>query len=146
MEWWMWVLLGVALLAVEIVTPGGLFALFFGISALLLAALAGAGLGPAWLQWLLFAAVGVVLLAALRRRLRRPLDRHHAPMDALVGEVAFPLEDLGPGATGRAELRGVPWTATNDSEVALARGQRCRVARVADIGIFIRPEEKGARP
>ncbi len=146
MDWWMWVLLGVVLLAVEIVTPGGLFALFFGISALLLAALAGVGLGPAWLQWLLFAAVGVLLLVVLRRRLREQLDRHHAVVDALVGEVAFPLEDLGPGATGRAELRGVPWTATNEGRVALARGQRCRVARVADLRIFLRPEEKGAEP
>ena len=46
MIWWMWVLLGVVLLVVEMVTPGGLFALFFGVSALLVAGMAALGLGP----------------------------------------------------------------------------------------------------
>jgi len=146
MVWWMWVLFGVTLLVVEIVTSGGLFALFFGVSALVLAALSGAGLGPAWVQWLLFAALGVVLLLALRRRVARQLRRPNTPMDGLVGEAAFPLEDLLPGATGKAELRGVPWTATNASRVPLTRGQRCRVDRVADIRIFIRPEGEGDHP
>ena len=137
----MWILLGVTLLAVEIVTSGALFALFFGASALVVSALSGAGLGPAWVQWLVFAALGVALLVALRRRVAEGLRRHHLPVDGLVGEAAFPLEDLAPGATGKAELRGVPWTATNASESALARGQRCRVARVSNISLFIVPEE-----
>ncbi|HVP66716.1 MAG TPA: NfeD family protein [Anaeromyxobacteraceae bacterium] len=141
MEWWMWVLFGVALLAVELGTPGGLFALFFGAAALAVAALAGAGLGPAWLQWLVFAALGVLLVAFLRRPVAERMRRRGAPVDALVGEAVFPLEDLAPGATGKAELRGVPWTATNASDAPLARGQRCQVARVANIHIFIVPEE-----
>ena len=139
MTWWLWILLGVALLVVEIATPGGLFALFFGLSAVAVGGLSALGVGPAWVQWLVFAALGVTLLAALRRRLATLL-RREPPVDALVGEVAFPLEDLAPGATGRAELRGSPWTATNASPVALARGQRCRVARVADLVIHVLPE------
>jgi len=31
MAWWLWSVLGIALLILEIVTPGGLFALFFGL-------------------------------------------------------------------------------------------------------------------
>ena len=34
MAWWTWILFGLALLVVEMLTPGGLFALFFGLSAL----------------------------------------------------------------------------------------------------------------
>ena len=30
MDWWLWVLLGLGLLALEMATPGGFFALFFG--------------------------------------------------------------------------------------------------------------------
>ena len=70
MSWWMWVLLGVVLLAVEIVTPGGLFALFFGASAILVGGLVALGVEARWLQWLLFAGLGVLLVVALRRRLR----------------------------------------------------------------------------
>lgn len=139
MSWWMWVLLGVGLLAIEIVTPGGLFALFFGVSAILVAGLVAVGVEAAWLQWLLFAGLGVVLLVALRRRLRSRGSGDPA-VDGLVGELAVPQEDLAPGATGRADLRGAPWTAINDGGTALRAGQRCRVSRAENLTIFIRPE------
>ncbi len=139
MIWWMWVLLGVVLLVVEIVTPGGLFALFFGASAILVGGLSALGLQARWLQWLLFAGIGVVLVGLLRRRLKA--RRAGGPeVDGLAGELAIPQEDLAPGATGRADLRGAPWTATNDSGVPLSRGQRCRVSRADNLTIFIRPE------
>ena len=32
-------------------------------------------------------------------------------MDSMAGESAIPLEDLVPGGTGKAELRGTTWTA-----------------------------------
>jgi inner membrane protein len=140
MEWWIWILLGLGLLVVEMVTPGGLFALFFGFSALLVAGLSALGLGPAWLQWLLFAAVGVALLLLLRRRLHARLAMRNIPVDTLVGEIAIPLEDLPPGATGRAELRGSSWTARNAGGAPLARGRRCQVEKVEGLTIWIRPE------
>jgi membrane protein implicated in regulation of membrane protease activity len=140
MEWWIWILLGLGLLVVEMVTPGGLFALFFGFSALLVAALSALGLGPAWLQWLVFAALGVVLLLLLRRRLQARLETRNIPVDSLVGEVAIPLEDLPPGATGRAEMRGTSWTARNAGDAPLSRGRRCQVEKIEGLTIWIRPE------
>lgn len=139
MIWWMWILLGVVLLAIEILTPGGLFALFFGVSAILVGGLSELGLEARWLQWLLFAGIGVILVGLLRRRLKA--RRGSGPeVDGLAGELAIPQEDLAPGATGRADLRGAPWTAINDSGVALREGQRCRVARAENLTLFIRPE------
>jgi membrane protein implicated in regulation of membrane protease activity len=139
MSWWMWVLLGVVLLAVEIVTPGGLFALFFGASAILVGGLVALGVEARWLQWLLFAGLGVVLVGALRRRLR-PRMAGDPAVDGLVGELAIPQEDLAPGATGRADLRGAPWTAINDGGTTLRGGQRCRVSRAENLTIYIRAE------
>jgi len=139
MTWWMWMLFGVGLLVLEIVTPGGLFALFFGLSAILVAGLVAAGLEPQWLQWVVFAVVGVGLLALLRRRVQERLGKG-PHVSGLVGEVAFPREDLAPGATGTADLRGAPWTATNASPSLLTRGQRCRVSKVNALTIFIQPE------
>ena len=43
MPWWSWMLFGAALLAVEMMLPGSFFVLFFGIGALLVGALSGAG-------------------------------------------------------------------------------------------------------
>jgi membrane protein implicated in regulation of membrane protease activity len=139
MSWWMWVLLGVVLLVVEIVTPGGLFALFFGASAILVGGLVALGVEARWLQWLLFAGLGVVLVVALRRRLRARASGDPA-VDGLVGELAIPQADIAPGATGRADLRGAPWTAINDTGAVLRGGQRCRVSRAENLTIFIRPE------
>jgi membrane protein implicated in regulation of membrane protease activity len=140
MEWWLWILLGLGLLVVEMVTPGGLFALFFGLSALLVAGLSAVGLGPAWLHWLLFAGLGVLGVVLLRERLRDRLDTRRIPVDTLVGEVAIPLEDLAADATGKAELRGTSWTARNACGALLTRGQRCKVERVEGLTLWIRPE------
>ena len=41
------------------------------------------------------------------------LDKPGRDVDSLVGEVAMPLEDIVPGAVGRAELRGTVWSARN---------------------------------
>jgi membrane protein implicated in regulation of membrane protease activity len=141
--WWAWALVGLALLGVEVFTPGGFFVLFFGVGALLVALLAGLGVaGPPWAQWLIFSAVSVVSLLLFRSRLLKRFG-HGEPgriLDTLEDEVATPLEDLAPGAVGKAELRGAPWTARNADERLLARGQRCRVSRVEGLTLHLRAE------
>jgi hypothetical protein len=59
-------------------------------------------------------------------------------MDTLEGELAIPMDDLAPGAVGKAELRGTSWTAQNADDRPLAKGQRCRVVRVEGLTLFIR--------
>src|SRR6266852_4206202 len=117
MTWWLWLLLGLALLASEVFTPGAFFVFFFGLSALAvgLAARLG-GDTPGWFQWFLFSLLSVLSVAFLRGPLLRrimPVRREGLAVDSLVGEVAVPLEDLAPGAVGKAELRGSAWTAKN---------------------------------
>ena len=141
MAWWLWTILGIALLIVEVVTPGGLFALFFGIAAVLVGALEVIGVaGPPWFQWVLFAALSLVLLTVVRRRMRGALAAKGGPVDDLVGETAILLDDLPPRGVGRAELRGTSWQARSSADAQLARGQRCRVERVEGLTLWIRPE------
>ena len=141
MPWWVWLLAGIALLAWELFTPGGFYVMFFGIGALVVGALVafGAG-GPPWLQWLVFSAISVASLLLFRGRVLARFDTgaRSAPMDTLEGELAIPMEDLAPGAVGKAELRGTSWTAQNADDRPLARGQRCRVVRVEGLTLFIR--------
>ncbi len=102
MTWWIWVLAGVALLIVVIVTPGGLFALFFGAGALCVAALAAVGAGPV-VQWITFPLVSVILLLALRRRLQERLASAPPPaIDSLVGQEVLLLQDVPAGGEGKA--------------------------------------------
>lgn len=141
LNWWLWVLLGLALLGVELFTPGGFYLLFFGMAALVVGILAAVSLaGPLWLQVLLFTALAVAGIAMLRRMLvvRFSHSVSLRDVDSLVGEVAVAFEDLAPGALGRVELRGTPWSARNSGGVPVARGQRCTVERVEGLTLWVR--------
>lgn len=137
MSWWLWILVGIALLVVEVSTPGGLFALFFGVGALLVAPLAALGAGETT-QWLAFSVLSLVGLAALRGPLLRRLERSPAKAPELVGEEATLLEDLPAGGQGRAELRGTTWTAKAASGIPLKKGQRCLVERIDGLTLWLR--------
>ncbi len=140
MAWWLWILLGVALLVIELATPGGLFALFFGVGALFVAPLAFLGVDHA-AQWYAFTGVSLVLLATLRRTLQDRLYRRVGPpVDTLVGEEAVLLGDLPAGGEAKAELRGSPWNARAAGGVAMKAGQRARVERVDGLVLYLRAE------
>lgn len=140
MTWWIWVLLGLALLAVEAATYTiGIG--FFGIGAILVGFLVAIGLGgPLWMQWLMFTVVSLLTLAAFRQPIVRRLrgDHHPVVVDTLHGEIAVALEEIPRDQVGRAELRGAPWSARNIGEQPIARGQRCQVERVEGLLLFIR--------
>jgi membrane protein implicated in regulation of membrane protease activity len=141
MEWWIWFLAGLALLGVELFTPGGFYLLFFGLAAFGVGILDAAGLVVAlWVQVLLFAIFSVVGILLLRRtlvvRFGRSLPARE--IDSLVGEDAMALTDLDPGALGRVELRGTAWSARNTGSVPLARGRRCTVERVDGLTLWVR--------
>lgn len=143
MVWWLWMLLGIALLAVEMASPGGLFALFFGLSALLVGVLTGLGVaGPTWVQWLLFSGLSIADLILLRGPLKGRLDLKGSqrPVDSLVGESAVVLEEVPAEGVGKVELRGTSWSARSQGAVPLARGQRCRVESVEGLTLWLRPE------
>jgi len=142
MDWWLWILLGLTLLVLEILTPGGFFVLFFGIAALIVGATVGLGAGgPGWFQGVLFSALSILSLLFFRGPLLARFNSHEhktSTVDTLVGEVAVLLEDLPPGAVGKAELRGSAWNAQSEEERHLGKGQRCRVQRVEGLTLWVR--------
>ncbi|TKB55103.1 MAG: NfeD family protein [Nitrospira sp.] len=144
MIWWYWMLLGLVLLGIEMVTPGGFYILFFGLAALIVGSLAGLEIAQAeWLQWLLFSGLAILsllifrgpLLASLKKR-----DKDLPAVDTLAGESAVPREDLAVSGTGKAELRGTTWTAHNAGPTPLTKGQRCKVERIEGLTIWISAE------
>ena len=144
MTWWPWAFLGLFLLGSEIVTPGGFYMLFFGIGALVVGALVGLGMiHSEWMSWLLFSVFSVASLVILRPPLRRLMtaDRGNvSSVDTMGGETAIVLDDLPPGATGKAECRGSTWNAHNAGDKPLLKGQRSLVDRVDGITLWIKPE------
>ena len=141
MAWWLWLLLGLVLAALELASTGGFYLVFFGVSAMFIGLMGAIGLGgPPWLQWLVFTILSVILLLAFRRPILRMMNVDTGPVDSLVGQVATVLDGMAPGAIGRAELRGSTWVARNLHSAELARGQRCRVERVDGLQLCLLPE------
>ncbi len=144
MLWWYWMLLGLVLVAIEMMTPGGFYLLFFGLSALIIGTLVGVEMVDVdWLQWLLFSGLAVSFLLVGRKPLVALVKRKASDMpdlDSMAGELAIPLEPLGIGETGRAELRGTTWTAKNVGPTPLAKGQRGKVTHVEGLTLWITTE------
>lgn len=143
MAWWHWAAIGLVLVGLEMAGPGGFYIIFFGVGALFVALLNLIGLGgPLWVQWLLFSVFSIGCLLVFRNPLLRRLRATEpAPkVDSLVGDLAVPVDDIAPGAVGRAELRGAVWSARNVDVVPLVKGQRCTVQRVEGLLISIRAE------
>ena len=143
MEWWLWLVLGVLLLAIELFTPGGFYLLFFGIGAVatgvaaLLPLPVGVALPAQIAIFLIVSLAGLVLfrnaLAARFSRRGRARD-----VDSLSQSEAVVLADIAPGAIGKVELRGANWSARNTGPYTLARGQRCLVERVDGLTLSVR--------
>ena len=139
MAWWVWVLAGVLLLAVEFATTTmhvGLFA----VGAFVVAILVGFGVDlPLWGQLLVFTGVSVVTFLFVRpilmRRLRLHEEKH---VDTLIGEQAVTLDEIAPDGIGKAEMRGTTWNARNVGETGLTRGQRCVVAAVEGLVLHVK--------
>jgi len=143
MPWWVWVLVGLGLLAAEMAAPGGFFAIFFGLAAILVGVLAALGVsGPPWLEWLLFSSFSVLGIAFFRRPLMRRFNLVGSgkTVDRMEREVAVVLEDVAPGGAGKAEMRGTSWTARTAGSATLPKGQRCRIERIEGLTLWLVPE------
>lgn len=143
MTWWMWLLAGLSLMLLEMLTPGGFYLLFFGCGAAVVGLLVAAGIaGPAWTQILLFCGVSVVALLLFRRPLVEKMHRpqHDRDVDSLVGETAVPLDRIDAGSMGKVELRGTVWSAKNAGATAIESKQRCRVKRVDGLTLWVQAE------
>jgi hypothetical protein len=141
--WWVWVLGGLVLFALEITTPGGFFAVFFGAGAVLVGAAKALGWsGPAWAEWLVFTILSVASLAVFRKPLMRRFDLVPGkPVDRLEGEEAVVQEEVPPGGVGKAQMRGSSWSARTAGAQALRPGERCRVERVEGLTLWLRSEQ-----
>ena len=144
MIWWLWLFLGLILLGIEVMTPGGFYILFFGLSALVVGALTGFDVVQSeWAQWLLFSLLSIGSLLVFRNPLRRLTHVDASKddrVDSLIGESALVLDGLAPGEQGKAELRGTVWNAKNSGAVPLSKGQRAKVAKIEGLTLWIEGE------
>jgi membrane protein implicated in regulation of membrane protease activity len=144
--WWHWLALGLILIALELAASGGFYIIFFGVAAVVIAALSLMGAaGPVWVQLLLFSILSIVSLLFFRNPMLRwmKLDKGGNDVDSLVGETAIVTQSIAAGEIGRVELRGTSWSARNRGSETLTTGRRCIVVGVDRLMLII--EAEGAR-
>jgi membrane protein implicated in regulation of membrane protease activity len=139
MTWWIWVLIGFALLAIEFASTT-LHVAFFGLGGLFVALLVGLGWhGPLWAQLLVFTTFSLVALLLIRPPLMRKLKMNESKdVDTLIGENAIAMDDIAVHGFGKAEMRGSSWNAQNVGTATLTKGQRCTVESVEGLVIRVR--------
>lgn len=136
------IVLGVALMVVEVVQPsfgalgiGGLVALVAGSLILFDTDIPGFGVPGRLIAGIAIASgvgfMAILLLAARARR--RPVV---TGLEELMAEPAFALDDFQ--GRGRVHIRGETWTA--DSDVPVQRGQTLRVLGIDGLVLRVAPQ------
>ena len=140
-QWGGWLIIGLILLILEVSAPA-FVALFFGLSALLVALLCwlvGPDLRP-WVACLLFVGLAVVLLLGLRGLFKKMFVGKKSPVqDGLssdvVGQRAVVTVRIQPGQSGKVELRGANWQA--EATETLEPGAQVRVVKQESIRLTV---------
>jgi membrane protein implicated in regulation of membrane protease activity len=141
MDWWIWIIGGVVLCLMELLTPGVFFLLFFGTGAIVVGILTWIGLlETAWVQMLLLSIFSLGALVLFRRTLLNKLTNEESEghVTTIKDEVGTALEDIPPGGTGQVEMRGTGWSAHNEGDEPIEKDQQCTVERVEGISLRVR--------
>ena len=133
-----WLVLLVIFLLAEAATVT-LVSLWFAAGSL--AAMAVSLMGaPLWLQILVFLAVSVLLLAALRPLVRRYLKPRISKtnVDSVIGSQGFVTEAIDNlAACGQVKLGSMYWTARSTSGEPIPIGTRVRADRIEGVKVFV---------
>jgi len=143
MPWWLWGIVGIALIAMETHWTRNFTLFCVGASAIIVGVMAGLTNTELWLQWLAFGVLATGTLLWMRDWLATMLlarGDDERELGNVVGQIAVPMDDLPALGFGRAEMRGTTWNVHNATGSAIVRGQRCRVSDVKDLTLWISPE------
>lgn len=118
-----------------------LVSLWFIAGALVsfIAALVGA---PLWLQVLLFFAVSIVLLAALRPLVKKYVTPRvtRTNADSLVGQEAVVTETIDNlNAQGQVKVNGMYWTARSTDSTLISQGATVVIRSIQGVKVLVDP-------
>lgn len=139
MAWWIWVLLGLFLLAMEFFAST-MHSAFFAAGAFFVALLVSLNIaGPLWAQLLTFTVFSLATLLLIRPYVVKKLRLSETKVvDTMIGEQATAIDELPVAGFGKAEMRGSTWNARNVGEAPLPRGARCVVEKVEGLTLHVR--------
>lgn len=141
MPWWGWMIFGAFLLGSELLgVEAGFYLVLIGVAAALtgLIEVAGLELAP-WVQWIVFAVLGLVLMVFFRKKLYEKLRGGGVGYDAgPTGDYVEIQETLKPGEKGRIAYRGSNWTVFNAGSEVVEKGTSVRISSVDGLTLNIK--------
>jgi membrane protein implicated in regulation of membrane protease activity len=143
--WIIWLVIGALLIAGEVLTTGFVL-LWFGVGALVAAALALLGVESVAVQVIVFLAVSSLLVLASRTIFERfllrssPAGQLKTGVEMMIGQVGMVVEaSRGAMHEGAVKLSGSVWTAFPvEGEEPLIVGEPVRVERIEGNAIYVR--------
>ena len=136
--WWIWVVSGLSLMALEAFLPSGFYLFFLGLAAVGTGTLTWLGI----LSTLFYQGIAALICMGVVLAVRNPVVARlklapQTDVDSLIGETATAVEPIPPRSVDRVELRGTTWTGRNTGDAEIPKGAKCRVDRVDGLTLEI---------
>lgn len=132
MTWWIWLIIAVVLLIIEIMTLDLVLLMLSG-GAIAAAVAAGFGVESVLVQVIIWAVVSILLLVFVRRwavaRLHLQKDGSETNAARYVGQSGVAVTAVD-GASGRIKFNGEVWTARTVTGAVIAEGTQVTVVQI----------------
>ncbi len=133
----LWIILGVALLIIEIFTVT-FFAIFFGIGALLTGLLVSLGvLDDFTTQLVVFGLGSLISLYFFRNKIKELLKKKEPDFKEFEDEIAKVSVDIPEGEDGKVFYRGTDWMAYDKNGKAIAKNTKVIIRKVDGIKLMV---------
>lgn len=136
---WIWLVLGLGLIALELFLPSGFYLFILGVSGILVGLAAATGLSGSWvIQSILFCVVAVLVWIGLGEKLRRMFFKRGAQPGQVIGRIITVTSDIAPGQHGSGELWGVQWRLENVDSAMIPMGSEVVVTGAEGITLRVK--------
>lgn len=143
MTWYVWVILGVVLLVLEIFTAS-FFVSLIGVAALIMAPLS-LFVNHLWLQLLLFAFLSVTIVWLFLPVIRKSMNQKVIPtnQDAMIGKTVRVTEEINNHVgTGYVKYYGDMFPAKSLHNTVIPIGREVVIRRIEGIRVFVEEVEE----
>jgi len=141
MVWWLWMIVGLALLSLEMFAIDAQFYLvFIGLGAMVVRMVELIGIDmPSWAEWVLFGALSLIAMFTIRRQIYEKLRGQAVGLgEQGAGDPVQIAEALPPGGSCRTEYRGSVWTATNVGPDTIPPGATAVIDAIEGLHLRVR--------
>lgn len=138
-----WIVVCIAALVIEILTPTALVSIWFSVGAIAAAICTMLGLSVT-IQVVVCILVSVAFIFLARPVALRYLRGNIVPTNAdrLIGENAIVLEAIQEDTWGKVKVRGVEWSAVSTNKQPISEGKHVRIDAIEGAKLLVHEIEQ----